>query len=122
MRLIVIGAIPLVAVLVLRQRGTLSAKKAHLRFRRCRPLSFLIGLVIGFYDGLLGPAQAPFMILLFTMIMGKDAVAACRNGKNHQSVQQCCRTGDADAGRPCAVFWASRRFLQPWRVGIWLPG
>ncbi len=80
MRLIVIGAIPLVAVLVLRQRGTLSAKK-RISDQAVPLLSFLIGLVIGFYDGLVGPGTGTFLILLFTMVMGMDAVAASGTAK-----------------------------------------
>jgi len=34
------------------------------------------GLVIGFYDGLVGPATGTFLILLFTLFAGMDAVDA----------------------------------------------
>lgn len=79
-RLIVIGAIPLVAALVLRRRGSLSAKK-RISDRAALPVSFLVGLVIGFYDGLVGPGTGTFLILLFTMAMGMEAVEASGTAK-----------------------------------------
>lgn len=79
-RLIVIGAIPLVAALVLRRRGSLSAKR-RISDRAEVPLSLLTGLVIGFYDGLVGPGTGTFLILLFTMVMGMEAVEASGTAK-----------------------------------------
>ena len=45
------------------------------------PTAFLIGLVVGFYDGLVGPGTGTFLILMFTMILGLDAVLASGTAK-----------------------------------------
>jgi len=80
MRIIVIAAIPLVAVIVLRRRESMSV-------RMCIPekwmlaVGFFIGLFIGFYDGLVGPGTGTFLILLFTMILGMNAVMASGTAK-----------------------------------------
>jgi len=80
MRIIVITAIPLVAVIVLRKRDSLAAAK-RIADRLVVPVSFAIGLVIGFYDGLVGPGTGTFLILLFTMVMGMEAVTASGTAK-----------------------------------------
>ncbi len=80
MRIIVIGAIPLVAAIVLRRRDSLAARM-RIPEKWVLPVSFLIGLFIGFYDGLVGPGTGTFLILLFTMILGITAVAASGTAK-----------------------------------------
>lgn len=44
-------------------------------------MSAAIGLLIGFYDGLVGPGTGTFLIVLFTMLMGMDAVNASGTAK-----------------------------------------
>ena len=39
-------------------------------------LSVLIGLLIGIYDGLLGPGTGTFMIMGFTLVLGTDLLTA----------------------------------------------
>ncbi len=80
MRIIVIGAIPLVAVIVLHRRDALSAHR-RIPEKWTLPVSLLIGLFIGFYDGLVGPGTGTFLILLFTMILGVEAVKASGTAK-----------------------------------------
>ena len=80
MRIIVIGAIPLVAAIVLRRRDALSARR-RIPEKWTLPVSILIGLFIGFYDGLVGPGTGTFLILLFTMILGVEAVKASGTAK-----------------------------------------
>ena len=46
-----------------------------------KPASFLIGLAVGFYDGLVGPGTGTFLIILFTMVLGMDAVLASGTAK-----------------------------------------
>ena len=41
-----------------------------------RTLSFLIGLGIGCYDGLVGPGTGTFMIMAFTLVLGIDLLTA----------------------------------------------
>ncbi len=80
MRIIVIGAIPLVAVVVLRRRDALSPRM-RVPEKGVLPAGFLVGLFIGFYDGLVGPGTGTFLILLFTLILGMEAVKASGTAK-----------------------------------------
>ena len=78
-RVMMIAAIPLVAVVVLR-RKTLGGQRLTPE-RLDMPVSFLIGLSVGFYDGLIGPGTGTFLILLFTSLMGMEAVMASGTAK-----------------------------------------
>lgn len=78
-RMLMIIAIPLVAVVVLRKREMNGRCLVSDSFYR--PMAFLIGLAIGFYDGLIGPGTGTFLILLFTMLLGMEAVMASGTAK-----------------------------------------
>ena len=78
-RMMMIAAIPLVAVVVLRKK-TLGGKRITPE-KLDMPVSFCIGLVVGFYDGLIGPGTGTFLILLFTTLMGMEAVMASGTAK-----------------------------------------
>ena len=78
-RMLMIIAIPLVAVVVLRKREMNGRCLGRDSFYR--PMAFLIGLAIGFYDGLIGPGTGTFLILLFTMLLGMEAVMASGTAK-----------------------------------------
>ena len=78
-RLMMVAAIPLVAVVVLRRKN-LGGRRLTPEWLD-RPVSFLIGLCVGFYDGLIGPGTGTFLILLFTSLMGMEAVMASGTAK-----------------------------------------
>ena len=78
-RLLMIVAIPLVAVVVLRKKNMDGYCLVTENFYR--PLAFVIGLAIGFYDGLIGPGTGTFLILMFTMMLGMEAVMASGTAK-----------------------------------------
>ena len=78
-RLLMIVAIPLVAVVVLRKKDMNGRCLVSDAFYR--PMAFAIGLFIGFYDGLIGPGTGTFLILLFTMTLGMEAVMASGTAK-----------------------------------------
>ena len=78
-RVMMIGAIPLVAAVVLRQRSDLSVRRIPLRWDL--PTAFVIGLAIGFYDGLIGPGTGTFLIIAFTMLLGMEGVMASGTAK-----------------------------------------
>lgn len=79
-RVMMIAAIPLVAAVVLRRKKDMVGKVlAPGRWRL--PAAFGIGLLVGFYDGLVGPGTGTFLILLFTMILGLEAVLASGTAK-----------------------------------------
>ncbi len=78
-RLLMIVAIPLVAIVVLRKKDMNGRCLVADNFYR--PMAFAIGLFIGFYDGLIGPGTGTFLILLFTMTLGMEAVMASGTAK-----------------------------------------
>ena len=80
MRIVVIAAIPLVAVIVLRRKNSLVPRQL-LPEKYTLPVSFLTGLFIGFYDGLVGPGTGTFLILLFTLVLGMEAVKSSGTAK-----------------------------------------
>ncbi len=79
MRTLVLCCLPVAAVFTLRghkqveQRIFAPAKEAA--------LSLLIGLLVGFYDGLVGPGTGTFLILLFVQIFGMQDVRASGTAK-----------------------------------------
>ena len=78
-RLLMIVAIPLVAVVVLRKKAMNGRCLVSDAFYR--PMAFAIGLYIGFYDGLIGPGTGTFLILLVTMTLGMEAGMASGTAK-----------------------------------------
>ena len=78
-RVMMIAAIPVVAVIVLRKRNLGGVRLTPERLDK--PVSFLIGLCVGFYDGLVGPGTGTFLILLFTSLLGMEAVMASGTAK-----------------------------------------
>ena len=78
-RVLMIVAIPVVAVVVLRKKDMEGRLIVGETFYR--PLAFAIGLAIGFYDGLIGPGTGTFLILMFTMLLGMEAVMASGTAK-----------------------------------------
>ncbi len=79
-RLMVIVALPIVAVVVLRQNKSLIARP-RVKLKWVPLACCLIGFGIGFYDGLVGPGTGTFLILCFTMLLGMDAVSASGSAK-----------------------------------------
>ena len=79
-RIMMVCVIPVVAVVVLGRKGGLE-RQVTLPRRTELLLSLLIGLVIGFYDGLVGPGTGTFLILLFTLVLGMDTVRASGTAK-----------------------------------------
>ena len=77
-------ALPLVAVFlaVKRDFGRESAGRARSR-RYEAAVSLLIGLLIGCYDGIVGPGTGTFMIMAFTALLSMDMVTAsgCAKGE-----------------------------------------
>lgn len=72
--------IPIVAAVVLLRRGELRARfSLPVRFRL--PVCGAIGFAVGLYDGLVGPGTGTFLILLFTLIVGMEAVTASGTAK-----------------------------------------
>ncbi len=79
-RIMMIAAIPLVAAVVLRRKKELVGRVLVSGGGKL-PAAFGIGLLVGFYDGLVGPGTGTFLILMFTMILGLEAVLASGTAK-----------------------------------------
>ena len=98
-RVLMLAAIPLVAVVVLRQRSGLSQRRVPIQWDA--PLSLALGVAIGFYDGLVGPGTGTFLIIAFTMLMGMEGVMASGTAKivnlssNISAFLALCMTGNA---------------------------
>ena len=71
----VILALPLVAFFVIKSRDLLP-RKALIPASFTLPASFMIGLLIGLYDGLVGPGTGTFLMLAYVSLMGMDALPA----------------------------------------------
>ena len=76
----VIIALPLVAVLVLRNKD-LSTRKALVPAPFTTAACFAIGLLVGMYDGLVGPGTGTFLILAYVMLLGQEALTASGTAK-----------------------------------------
>lgn len=71
----VLLALPLVAFFVIKKKD-LSVSRALVPPRFSLPASFLIGLLIGVYDGLVGPGTGTFLMLCYVSLLGMPALSA----------------------------------------------
>ena len=71
----VILALPLVAVVVLRNKE-FKVQKALVPEKWALPACFGIGLLIGVYDGLIGPGTGTFLLLAYMALLGDEALTA----------------------------------------------
>ena len=71
----VLLALPLVAFFVIRKRD-LSVSRALVPTPYSLQASFLIGLLIGSYDGLVGPGTGTFLMLCYVSLLGMPALSA----------------------------------------------
>lgn len=78
-RVLMIAAIPVVAFVVLRQRGEMSVRRIDVKWDAVT--SAAIGFGVGFYDGLVGPGTGTFLIIAFTMLLGMEGVLASGTAK-----------------------------------------
>lgn len=74
-RIVIILVLPVIAFFVLRSRNSLTPRK-RVSDKLAGVTCFLIGLVIGVYDGLIGPGTGTFLILLFISVLGVEQMQA----------------------------------------------
>ncbi|MBQ5812960.1 MAG: sulfite exporter TauE/SafE family protein [Clostridia bacterium] len=88
LRMVMLIAIPIVAVFLATKKdiGT-NVSEVKLDKTKEAVLSAVIGLVVGIYDGLIGPGAGTFLILGFTSFLGIDLVmsSACAKVSNFAS-------------------------------------
>ncbi len=74
--------IPFAAVFIMFKRSYGEENRSHeLSLRSAALLSFFIGLIIGAYDGMIGPGTGTFAIIAFTALMKYDLRTASGNAK-----------------------------------------
>lgn len=78
-RMIMLIAIPAMALLIVFKRNTPAKPKPMTRVRYA--ICLLIGLGCGFYDGFFGPGTGTLLIMLFTWVAGMDMVTASGTAK-----------------------------------------
>lgn len=76
---IVIVILPVVCAVLLLRRGNIQREAAPGAWRF--PAFVLIGLAVGFYDGMIGPGTGTFLILLFSGVTGMPALIASGTAK-----------------------------------------
>lgn len=79
-RILVMCCLPVAAAFTLRGHGK-AQERREFSSGQTLAISLLIGCVIGFYDGLVGPGTGTFLILLFVHIFGLDDVTASGTAK-----------------------------------------
>ena len=82
-RVVVVCVLPVAAVIILTRRGDALAadRSGELSRARKAALAAAIGLVIGCYDGLVGPGTGTFAIIAFNLLMHYDLRTAGGNAK-----------------------------------------
>lgn len=74
--------LPVVAMFLLFNRNFGSDELERvLPNKRLYPLAFIIGLIIGAYDGFFGPGTGTFLVIAFTTICGFNMITASGNAK-----------------------------------------
>ena len=78
LKLLMLVALPVIAVILMLKKdfGQDTQEEKTYTVRREIIASALIGLVIGCYDGLIGPGTGTFMIMAFTMALSMDLLTA----------------------------------------------
>lgn len=78
----VIIVLPIVAIIILSKRDFGNENLSdEIPRNKAYKLAFLIGLFIGFYDGLIGPGTGTFAIMAYCLIMKYDLKTASGNAK-----------------------------------------
>lgn len=82
LKIILIIILPIVAVLTLVKRDFGNEDKSfEIPMKKLYIFAFLLGLFIGFYDGLIGPGTGTFAIIAYCTIMKYDLKKASGNAK-----------------------------------------
>lgn len=98
LKIIILCALPAVAVILTLDKDF--GREGHLPERRWTRgqenlLCAAIGLVIGVYDGLVGPGTGTFLIMAFTLVLGTDLLTA----------SGCAKIGNLASNIAGAVVW-----------------
>lgn len=97
LKIIILCALPVVAIVMLLRRNNAAAEggmKSRGKVIDCL-ICLAIGLVIGCYDGLVGPGTGTFMIMAFSLFLGMDLLYA----------SGCAKVGNLASNAASAVVW-----------------
>nr|MDD6336307.1 TSUP family transporter [bacterium] len=81
LKYVMLGVLPLVAIFVLWKKPGIKEGKKQMKGVALVLTSAIIGLVVGAYDGLVGPGTGTFLVILFTALCGLDMLTATGNAK-----------------------------------------
>ncbi|WP_252243292.1 MULTISPECIES: TSUP family transporter [unclassified Clostridium] len=73
--------LPIVSLFLLFNRSFGVKNKKELSNKKLYILSFIIGLLLGAYDGFFGPGTGTFLVICFTGILGFNLITASGNAK-----------------------------------------
>lgn len=91
----VLVALPIVAVVMATRRDLGATARPRRPRKQESVLSVCIGLIIGMYDGLIGPGTGTFMIMAFTVVLGMDLITA----------SGCAKVGNLASNVASAAVW-----------------
>jgi uncharacterized protein len=78
---IILGALILVAIYTYSKKNFGQQKELRLTFNQTLLRGISAGLVIGFYDGFIGPGTGSFLVLIFISVLGQDFLHASAHAK-----------------------------------------
>lgn len=78
---IILGALILVAIYTYSKKNFGQQKELLLTFNQTLLRGISAGLVIGFYDGFIGPGTGSFLVLIFISVLGQDFLHASAHAK-----------------------------------------
>ena len=82
LKTMMISVLPFVAIIILIKRDFGSENLVHtINKKKLIFLAFFIGILLGFYDGLIGPGTGTFAIMAYCMLMKYDLKVASGNAK-----------------------------------------
>ncbi len=70
LKIIILAALPIAAVILVLARNKTDETEKQLPRSNMILFSFLIGLVLGVYDGLIGPGTGTFLTIAFSLVLG----------------------------------------------------
>lgn len=79
-RYMMIGILPVIGILVIGKKNSLEPNR-RVSEGVLPAFCAIMGFVIGFYDGLVGPGTGTFLVLIMTMVFGMNAVDASGSAK-----------------------------------------
>lgn len=78
---IILGALIVVAIYTYSKKNFGQQKELLLTFNQTLLRGISAGLVIGFYDGFIGPGTGSFLVLIFISVLGQDFLHASAHAK-----------------------------------------